>query len=228
MSDQLNISPAQLDTLLAEDTVTPGATGIQKKRPRLTDFEKGKIILLYEQGWGYGRIASNIGRTKSTVQNFINRYVERESHVNKPHPGREKKISQSTEDAVLALIQGDASISKMKITETIPELQDIHPRTLDRMLRGKGIRKWIAWKRPKLLPRHATARLACAIERKDWTLDQWKRFIWSYECSVERSKGAGAKWVWRTRGEDRYTVEAVDPCRYVLYFHTLINHYIHS
>ena len=86
MSDQLNISPAQLDTLLAEDTVTPGATGIQKKRPRLTDFEKGKIILLYEQGWGYVRIASNIGRTKSTVLNFINRYVERESHVNKPHP----------------------------------------------------------------------------------------------------------------------------------------------
>ena len=116
----------------------------------------------------------------------------------------------------------------MKITETIPQLQDIHPRTLDRMLRGKGIRKWIAHKRAKLLPRHATARLAWAIERKDWTLDTWKTFIWSDECLVESSTGAGAKWVWRTRGEDRYIVEAVDSYRYVLYFHTLIHYYVHN
>jgi len=47
---------------------------------------------------------------------------------------------------------------------------------------------------PKLLPWHASARLAWALGRRDWTLDPWKKFIWSDECSVERSKGGGAKW----------------------------------
>ena len=57
------------------------------------------------------------------------------------------------------------------------------------------MRKWIARKRPKLLPRHASARLAWALEQKDWTVEQWRKYIWSDECSVECSKGAGAKWV---------------------------------
>ena len=173
MSEQSNLSllVARLNTLLAvSENPAPVLPPIQKKK-RLTDFEKGKITLFYEQVKGYGQIASAIGRPKSTIQNFIQRYIERGTHENKPHPGRQKKISESTEDAVLALIEGNASISKLKLIESIPELQEIHPRTMDRMLRGKGMRKWIARKRPKLLPRHASARLAWALERKDWTVD---------------------------------------------------------
>ena len=162
-----------------------------------------------------------MGRPRSTIQNFIQRYIERGTHENKPLPGQQKKITKSTEDAVLALIEGNASISKLKLIQNIPELQDVHPRTVDRMLRGKGIQKWIARKRPKLLPRHASARLAWALERKDWTVEQWKKYIWSDECSVERSKGGGAKWVWRKKGEDRYEAEAVDPCRYMTSFPNL-------
>ena len=67
MSEQSNLSLAQLNTLL-EDPITPA---IQKKNKRLTDFEQGKIALLYEQGKRYGHIASDIGRPKSTIQNFI-------------------------------------------------------------------------------------------------------------------------------------------------------------
>ena len=172
MSEQPNYSPVQLNALLADPEVAPVPTpGPTIKKKQLTDFEKGKITLLYEQGLGYGQIGSQIGRPRSTIQNFIQRYIERGTHENKKRLGQPKKISKSTEDAVLALIEGDASISELKIIETIPELQNIHPRTMDRMLQGKGIRKWIARKRPKLLPRHATARLAWALERKDWTLE---------------------------------------------------------
>jgi len=32
---------------------------------------------------------------------------------------------------------------------------------------------------------------------------------------VERSKGGGAKWVWRKEEDDRFAAEAVNPCRYV-------------
>jgi len=126
------------------------------------------------------------------------------------------------EDTVLALIEGNASISKLKLIESIPELQEIHPRTMDHMLRGKGMRKWIARKRLKLLPRHTSARLAWALEWNDWTVEQWRKYIWADECSVERSKEAGAKWVLRKRGEDRYEAEAVDPCRYIIPFLNLI------
>ena len=64
------------------------------KKKQLTDFEKRKIALLYEQGLGYGRIASQIGRPKSTIQNFIQRYIERGTHENKQRLGRPKKNLQ--------------------------------------------------------------------------------------------------------------------------------------
>ena len=192
------------------DTTLPQAPSRQKQ---LSDFEKGKIVFAYEQGWSYQRIADYIGWSKATVHAFIKRYIERGTHENEKAPGRPQKISEATENIILDLIEGDRSITKLTLMQ-IPELNNIHPRTLDRMLRGKGIRKWIARKRPKLLPRHASARLAWALERKDWTLDHWKKFIWSDECSVERSKGGGAKWVWRKEGDDPFAVDVVNPCRY--------------
>ena len=50
MSEQPNISPGQLHTLLVEDAVPLGGTSILRKR--LTNFEKGKstLLFLYEQG----------------------------------------------------------------------------------------------------------------------------------------------------------------------------------
>ena len=117
---------------------------------------------------------------------------------------------------MLTRIEQNPNLPKLTLLQ-IPELGDIHSRTLDRMLRGKGIRKWIVPKRPKLLPRHASARLAWALERKDWPLELWKKFIWSDECSVQRGKGGEAKWVWIKEGDDRYVPEAVDPCRYIPY-----------
>ena len=156
MSTQLDITQAELDTLLAADTAndTPAAT----PKKYLSDFEKGKIAILYEQGWGYGRIGKHVGQFKATIQKFIKRYIERGTHQNSKAPGQPKKISKPTEAAILALIESDVSISKQKLIDSIPELHDIYSRTLDRMLRGKGIRKWIARKRPKLLPQHARAR----------------------------------------------------------------------
>jgi len=120
-------------------------TGTDKQKKRLTDFEKGEIMFAYKQGWGYQRIADHIGRSKSTVSSFIKRYNQRGTHENGRHTGRPKKISRDAEKIVLDLVEGNCSIAKVALMQ-IPELKNIHPRTLDRMLRGKGIRKCVARK----------------------------------------------------------------------------------
>ena len=114
-----NITQAELDTLLAEDTATDTPAATPKKY--LSNYEKGKIAIVYEQGWGYGRIAKHVGRSKATIQKFIKRYIDRGTHQNSKAPGQPKKISKSTEDAVLALIESDVSISKQKLMDSIPE-----------------------------------------------------------------------------------------------------------
>jgi hypothetical protein len=51
--------------------------------------------------------------------------------------------------------------------------------TIRRILSYSNIGKWRAKLRPTLLPRHATTRLAFAQAHRDWTVDDWKRVIWS-------------------------------------------------
>jgi hypothetical protein len=94
---------------------------------------------------------------------------------------------------------------------------EVHPRTLGRYLKGKGYRKWIAKKRPKLTAAHAATRLRWAIKRRDWTEEQWLNYIWSDECSVEKGSTGTVKWVWRHESEDSNMVGLADGTKYVLF-----------
>lgn len=71
-------------------------------------------------------------------------------------------------------------------------------RTVKRILAKEGIKKWSAKKRPKLTEDLAPGRLRWALCYADWTEEDWKRVIWSDECSVEKSKDPRIVWVFRT------------------------------
>jgi len=56
-------------------------------------------------------------------------------------------------------------------------------------------------KRPRLLKHHRQARLDFALTHKDWTVDDWKRVVWSDETKINRLGSDGKKWVWKKKGE---------------------------
>ena len=56
-------------------------------------------------------------------------------------------------------------------------------------------------KRPLLKKRHRDARLDFALAHKDWTVEDWKRVIWSDETKINRLGSDGRKWVWKKPGE---------------------------
>ena len=41
-----------------------------------------------------------------------------------------------------------------------------------------------------------------AISHKDWTMEDWKKVIWSDETKINRLGSDGGKWVWKKPGED--------------------------
>ncbi|RPB26573.1 hypothetical protein L211DRAFT_866446 [Terfezia boudieri ATCC MYA-4762] len=51
------------------------------------------------------------------------------------------------------------------------------------------------------------------FRRKDWTEEQWGHYIWNGECSVEKGKTGGVKWVFRKEGENPYQVGLADVTR---------------
>ena len=56
-------------------------------------------------------------------------------------------------------------------------------------------------KRPLLFKRHKKNCMDFALAHKDWTLDDWKRVIWSDETKINHLGSDGRKWVWKKAGE---------------------------
>ena len=95
----------------------------------------------------------------------------------------------------------------MKQYESAP-LQDItnivglpiSERTVRHRRSEAGLGSYVAAEKPGLRPENVTARLEWAIRYKDWTIEDWKRFIWSDESSVWIGVNPRSQWVIRPPG----------------------------
>ena len=56
-------------------------------------------------------------------------------------------------------------------------------------------------RKPGLTPAMKAKRLAFCLEHKDWTLDDWKKVVWTDETSVVFGQRRGGERVWRTTQE---------------------------
>jgi hypothetical protein len=56
-------------------------------------------------------------------------------------------------------------------------------------------------KKPLLTIAHRKKRLAFALRHREWTVEDWKRVIWSDETKINRIGSDGKQWVWKQVGE---------------------------
>jgi hypothetical protein len=64
-----------------------------------------------------------------------------------------------------------------------------------------GMKAVVKKKRPLLSARHRKERLDFAIAHKDWTMEDWKRVVWSDETKINHLGSDGRKWMWKKAGE---------------------------
>ena len=54
---------------------------------------------------------------------------------------------------------------------------------------------------PLLSVRHYKGHLDFAYARKDWTMEDWKKVMWSDETKINHLVSDGHKWAWKRAGE---------------------------
>jgi transposase len=124
--------------------------------------------------------------------------------VNKPRSGRPRKATVEIEEKIIKIL------TKSSVTRALTGLEiglrvGVSPRTVQRVLKRLQWRKVKATVKPGLTEKMKKARYAFALKYKDWTLEDWKRVIWSDETSVILGQRRGGHRIWRR------VYEAQDP-----------------
>ena len=84
--------------------------------------------------------------------------------------------------------------------------------TIRKILKQEGLKAIAKVKKPYLKPQHKRHRLEFANEYKYWTVEDWKRVIWSDETKINRFGSDGLKWAWKKPGttlQKHHTVPVV-------------------
>ena len=64
-----------------------------------------------------------------------------------------------------------------------------------------GFRAVVKKKKPRLTKEHRKHRLDFALAHQHWTIEDWKKVVWSDETKINRFGSDGRVWVWKQKGE---------------------------
>jgi transposase len=168
----------------------------------LSADQKQTILSLINQHLSTRKIASQCSVSKSYVQKLRKRHFP---DVVLPKAGRPPKLSvQNKRFCVRAITAGKLDTASATAKQLHDELNvEVSDRTVRRAFQEAGLEAMEKEKKPKLSPKNVKERLAFARRHKDWTIEDWKRVIWSDETKINRFCSDGRSWCWIRDGESR-------------------------
>ncbi len=123
------------------------------------------------------------------------------SHVSDaPRSKRPPIITPELESAIIAAVRKNR-YDREKTSFMLAAEQGISSTTVLRVLKRNNFRSIKTTKKPSLTEAMMKARYQFALRYKDWTIEDWKRVIWSDETSVILNSRRGKVRVWRQPNE---------------------------
>ena len=182
------------------------------KTKELTDFERGKIISFYEAGDSERAISNKTGYGKTTVHNVITKYREKGAISVASRSGRPKKVTERDKRHLKAIIVKNRREPVAKINEIFIEStgNTICNRTMKNTLYEMGYNSRTALRKPSVSENNRKIRLNWAREKRLWTIDDWKKVVWSDESRFTLFRNDGKVQVWWLPKE-KYDINCLVP-----------------
>jgi transposase len=165
----------------------------------ISSAQKENILSLASNGASTCHIASKLGIGKSTVSQTLQDLLP--NHQT-PLTGHPSKLSATDQHAILTQITTGKASNAVQAAKHINTIitTPVSSETVRRILRKNSFKAVVKKKKPLLSARHRKARLAFAQKYREWTLEDWKRVIWSDETKINRYGSDGREWVWKQKG----------------------------
>ena len=158
-----------------------------------------EILSLLDAGHSARLISVSTGYSYATISRLHSKHC---SHLSKSSGGRPSKLSTANIHFAQHLIssgKADTAVDATKALCTITN-QSLNPQTVCRGLKAAGMKPVVKKKRPLLSKRHRKERMDFALAHQDWTVEDWKKVVWSDETKINRLGSDGRKWVWKRWG----------------------------
>ena len=171
-------------------------SGNTPSRRELTPYQRGLIVGASTAGDTLTQIARRFDHPTSTVVSTLAREKSRINGNSQPRIGRPSTWTERDERQLVRYVR-----KFPKFTYNLIRIETnltFSNSTIRRILEPYEITRWRARRRPELSEIHARLRLKWCLEHSDWTIEQWREFIWSDECSIERGRGKLQEWCFGT------------------------------
>jgi transposase len=166
----------------------------------LTLTQQNTILSLLNAGHSGEDISQRTGFSRSTISRLRSKKC---STLPKSIGGHPSKLSPANIHYAQHLITSGKAENAVQVTQTLSNIinQPLSPNTVRQHLKKSGMKAVAKSKRPFLSAKHRKARLDFAYAHKDWTIEDWKKVVWSDETKINRLGSDGCKWVWKRPGE---------------------------
>src|SRR5216684_1114324 len=166
----------------------------------ISSAQKENILSLASHGHSTCSIAKKTGLGKSTIIRILHNILPNPQMPSSGHPS---KLSSRAQHAILS------QITMGKVSNAVQAIKHIntiipHPvssKTVRNVLKKHSFKAVTKKKKPLLSAMHRKKCLAFALKYKEWTVEDWKRIIWSDETKINMIGSDGKQWVWKQVGE---------------------------
>jgi len=169
------------------------------KNRELTPEERCQIITLYKINLKKVDISRQMNIPESTVRAVINRWGDSMKFNSTHRAGRPQKLTEREARRLTLIVKRNRKATLDDIHQDLH--LNVHKETIGRKLRNLGLRSRKAIRKPFISKKNAKARKLWSKVHLGWTLKDWKRVIWSDECSIQLWQGSRDRRIRRTTQE---------------------------
>ena len=155
-------------------------------------------------------------QTKTDIEKSIVGRIKQkvDLEIENDRGGRPSKLSSRDKQSILRQITTGQLDNAVQATNFINNVisSPVTPQTVRNALKENDFRSITKQKRPLLKKVHREQRLKFALYHQNWTVEDWKRILWSDETKINRIGSDGKVYTWKKRGEplsDRTTTPTV-------------------
>ena len=170
----------------------------REKGKHLNDIEIAKILGLSKAGKSQREIANLMHCSQKPIQNALINYDFKTFQGRNARREYKRKTTKREDRYIKRVLKQNHDLPLKYIANKIDS--NISESTLRRRRSEAGLNSYVAAVKPGLRDENVAARLQWALHYKDWTVEDWKKVIWSDESSVW--VGANHRqWTIRPKGE---------------------------